>query len=133
VSDRCEDVVVDPDGPFGHLPEHAEDPDVGPRDVDPLLEEAAAVDPRLAGTVLPVRPPSSAHRIPSRYRQSAGASVLAAGLIGLRDVIDPARHDETVIEQEAAEDEVSREVQVFLDPDDPGASMVVIHDPADSN
>lgn len=125
--------MVEPDGPFGHLPEHAGDPDAGPLDVDPLIEETAAVDPRLAGTVLPVRPPSSANRIPSRYRQSAGASVLAAGLIGLRDVIDPARHDETVIEQEAAEDEVSRSVQVFLDPDDPGASMVVIHDPADAN
>lgn len=125
--------MVDPEGPFGHLPEHADDPAAGAHDVDPLIEEAAEVDPRLAGTVLPVRPPSSAHRIPSRYRQSPGASVLAAGLIGLRDVIDPARHDETVIEQEASEDEVSRSVEVFLDPDDPGASMVVIHDPADAN
>jgi hypothetical protein len=125
--------VVEPEGPFGHLPEHADDPAAGARDVDPLIEEVAAVDPRLAGTILPVRPPTSAHRIPSRYRQSAGASVLAAGLIGLRDVIDPARHDETVIEQEAGEDDVSRSVEVFLDPDDPGASMVVIHDPADAN
>lgn len=114
---------MDPDEPFGHLPG-----DVAPQDDDELL------DPRAAPELLPVRPPASAHRIPTRYRRSAGASVLAAGLIGLRDVIDPAKHDdETVIEQPADADDAARDVEVYLDPDDPASSMVVIRDAADLN
>lgn len=109
--------------PFGTLPG-----ELPPQPEDELL------DPRVTGSVLPVRPPDSAHRIPSRYRRSAGASVLAAGLIGLRDVIDPAKgEDGTVIEQPAEDLETSGPVEVYLDPDDPAASIVVIRDPADLN
>jgi hypothetical protein len=71
--------------------------------------------------------------IPHRYRRSAGASMLAAGLIGLREVIDPPKDDRPVVEQFADEDDIDRPIEVFLDPDDPAASLVVIRDPADSN
>ena len=114
---------MDPEEPFGTLPG-----ELPPQPEDELL------DPRVVGSVLPVRPPDSAHRIPSRYRRSAGASVLAAGLIGLRDVIDPAKVDDgTVIEQPAEDLAPSGPVEVYLAPDDPSASMVVIRDPSDLN
>jgi hypothetical protein len=83
--------------------------------------------------VLPVRPPPTAARIPSRYRQSAGASMLAAGLLGLRDVIEPPKDDKPVVEQFADGQDRRRPIEVYLDPDDPAASVVVIRDPADSN
>ncbi len=110
------------DEPFGVLP--------GELPTQPLDE---LLDPRAMGTVLPVRPPRSAQGIPRRYRRSAGASVLAAGLIGLRDVIDPAKRDEPVVEQEAAGTLPDRPIEVYLDPEDPSASIVVIRDPADLN
>jgi hypothetical protein len=109
--------------PFGTLPG-----ELPPQPPDELL------DPRLGGTVLPVQPPTSAHHIPSRYRRSAGASMIAAGLIGLRDVIDPAKGDDgTVIEQQVDDVDTARSVEVYLDPDDPASSVVVIRDPADLN
>ena len=48
--------------------------------------------------------------------------MIAAGLIGLRDVIDPAKVDDTVIEQPAADRSTSDDIEVYLDPDDPAAS-----------
>lgn len=110
--------------PFGHLP----DPDALPED-----DADELIDPRVGGSVLPVRPPSSATAIPRRYRRSAGASVLAAGLLGLREVIDPAKKDESVMEQEADQSVTDRAMEVYLDPDDPASSMVVIRDAADDN
>lgn len=101
--------------------------------VDQLFpDDDGAPDP-FVPRVLPVEPPSSASRIPSKYRRSAGASMLAASLLGLRDVIEPPKDDEPVVEQEAAEGERNRPIEVYLDPDDPAASIVVIRDPADSN
>ncbi len=92
------------------------------------------LDPSIAGTVLPVRPPSDASRIPRRFRSSAGASILAAGLIGLRDVVDPAKiEDGTEQEQPAGEVTASGDIEVYLDPDDPAASMVVVRDSRDYN
>lgn len=93
-----------------------------------------AADPRSVGSVLPVRPPASANQIPSRYRRSTGGSLLAAGLIGLGEVIDPAKvADESAAEQEAPDDAPLGSMEVYLDPDDPTASIVVIRDPADLN
>lgn len=109
--------------PFGTPPD-----ELPPQPPDELL------DPRARGSVLPIRPPSSAGSIPQRYRRSAGASVLAAGLIGLRDVIDPAKvEDDTVVERPGEDAAEPGPVEVYLDPDDPAASMVVIRDPADLN
>ena len=93
-----------------------------------------APDPRAVGSVLPVQPPSSANEIPSRYRRSTSGALLAAGLIGLREVIDPAKvTDESVTEQAAPDDAGPGSMEVYLDPDDPAASIVVIRDPADLN
>jgi len=81
----------------------------------------------------PVAPPATAAQIPSRYRRSAGASLLAAGMLGLRDIIDPPTEDESVMEQFADEPGPGSGIEVYLDPDDPTASLVVIRDPADDN
>ena len=109
--------------PFGHLP--------GALPVQPADE---LIDPRVAGSVLPVRPPSSAAAIPHRYRRSASASVLAAGLLGLREAVDPGPvEDEIVLEQPASPSDGDGPFEVYLDPDDPSASMVVIRDPHDLN
>jgi len=97
------------DEPFGHLP-----------DPDPEPEPAAPVEV--------VR-----GHIPHRYRRSAGASMLAAGLIGLREVIEPPKDDRPVVEQYADDGDRERPVEVYLDPDDPSASMVVVRDPNDLN
>ncbi len=101
------------------------------------LEET---DEELFGTevppgVLTPRPelPRSADRIPSKYRRSAGASLLAAGMLGLRDIIEPPKDDRPVVEQHADDDHPDRPMELYLDPDDPARSMVVIRNPADDN
>lgn len=109
----------DLDEPFGHLPVPH----------DGIGGDAEIPLPR----VLPVAPPLSADRIPDRYRRSASASVLAASLLGLRDIIEPPDEDEVVIDQHADDDQGTRAIEVYLDPDDPAASLVVIRDPADLN
>jgi hypothetical protein len=49
-------------------------------------------------------------------------------------VIDPAKvADESAAEQEAPDDAPLGSMEVYLDPDDPTASIVVIRDPADLN
>jgi len=56
-----------------------------------------------------------------------GSSILAAGLIGLRDVIDPARvEDRTEMEAPAPEPSAVGDLDVLLDDDDPAASVVVL-------
>jgi hypothetical protein len=59
--------------------------------------------------------------------------MLAAGLIGLREILDPSKDQRTVIEQQSNEDDLKRPIEVFLDPDNPAASIVVIRDPTDNN
>jgi hypothetical protein len=79
--------------------------------------------------------PVAVHRghIPHKYRKSGAASMLAAGLIGLREILDPSKDQRTVIEQQSNEDDLKRPIEVFLDPDNPAASIVVIRDPTDNN
>ena len=96
------------DEPFGHVPE----PELGPPAPVPVVRS---------------------HAVPHRYRRSAGATVLAAGLIGLREVIEPPKDDEPVVEQYASDDGRERPIEVFLDPDDPSASLVVVRDPHQGN
>jgi hypothetical protein len=54
-------------------------------------------------------------------------------LIGLREILDPSKDQRTVIEQQSNEDDLKRPIEVFLDPDNPAASIVVIRDPTDNN
>lgn len=104
------------DEPFGHVPE----PD-GDDDVDPLLpEELISLDD---GERSPEDLATSS-RVPHRYRTSIGASALAAGMIGLRDVLEDPKDDRPVVEQFADEGDRDRPVEVDLDPDEPSASVV---------
>jgi len=104
-----------------------------PRPAEPGGDDGAGT-PDAAAPCLPhVAPPRSVDRIPSRYRRSAGATVLAAGLLGLRDAIEETPEEEPVVEQRLAGGRPAGPVEVFLDPDDPAASLVVIRDPHDRN
>jgi hypothetical protein len=71
--------------------------------------------------------------VPHKYRKSGAASVLAAGMIGLREILETPKDTRSVIEQQSNDDEIKRPIEVFLDPDNPAASLVVIRDPADNN
>ena len=104
------------DEPFGHAPGEDADP-------DPLLPpHLIALDDEPAP---PVEPTPATH-IPHRYRRSIGASALAAGMIGLRDIIEDPKDDRPVVEQFADEGDRDRPIEVDLDPDDPSASVVRI-------
>jgi len=108
-------VVVD-DEPFGHEPVEDAEP-------DPLLPTfLVAVDDAPAAPIVPVSPVG----VPQRYRRSLGASVVAAGLLGIRDVIEEPKDDRPVVEQYADEGDVDRPIDLVLDPDDPSASVVRI-------
>ena len=108
-------------GPTGH-------------DEPPRLSDEELFGPDAPPGVLPwVGPPRTADRIPSKYRKSAGASLLAAGMLGLRDIIEPPKDDRPVVEQHIDGDPPDRPIELYLDPDDPTRSMVVIRDPADAN
>ena len=63
-----------------------------------------------------------------RFRHTAVGSVIAAGLLGLRDALEgrPER-EETVMEVEAPGAPPPDGLELFLDPDDPTKSVVVIH------
>lgn len=111
------------DEPFGHVPDEHGGTGGG------IDDGFVLPTPR----VLPVAAPLSVDRIPDRYRRSASASVLAASLLGLRDIIEPPEEDEVVIDQHADERDGARSIEVYLDPDDPAASLVVIRNPADLN
>lgn len=100
------------DEPFGFLPT---DPDPNDTPAEPAPVEVAR------------------GHIPHRYRRSGGASMLAAGMIGLRDILESPKDDRPVVEQHTNDDDIERPIEVFLDPDDPSASMVVIRDPSDNN
>lgn len=102
--------------PFGHAPS-------GDEDVDPLLPPfLVAVDDAPAAPIMLVSPVG----VPKRYRRSLGASVVAAGLLGIRDVIEEPKDARPVVEQYADEGDVERPIDVYLDPDDPSASVVRI-------
>jgi hypothetical protein len=64
-----------------------------------------------------------------RFRKSAAGSVIAAGLLGIRDVMEgrtPA--EETVLESEAPGAPPPDGIEMFLDPEHPERSIVVIHE-----
>lgn len=64
-----------------------------------------------------------------RFRKSAAGSVIAAGLLGIRDVMEGRpQAEETVLESEAAGAPPPDGIEVFLDPDHPERSIVVIHE-----
>jgi len=63
-----------------------------------------------------------------KFRHTAVGSVLAAGLLGIRDVMEGRpEKEETVMEAEAPGAPPPDGIELFLDPDDPTRSVVVIH------
>ena len=118
---------MDDGAEFGSLPAE-------PDESASRLSDEELFGPDAPPGVMPLpEPPRSADRIPSKYRKSAGASLLAAGMLGLRDIIEPPKDDRPVVEQYASDDDRERPIELYLDPDDPSRSMVVIRNPADDN
>src|SRR5215510_4120092 len=63
-----------------------------------------------------------------RFRHTAAGTVIAAGLLGLRDALEGRpQQEETVMEAEAPGAPPPDGLELFLDPDDPTRSIVVIH------
>ncbi len=62
-----------------------------------------------------------------RFRRGAVGSVLAAGLTGLADVLDPRDKDEVAIVETVGGDPPRTErIVLRLDPDDPADSIVMV-------
>lgn len=101
------------DEPFGYLPLDDDEP-------DPLLPPV--LQRRSPDTPTP-------ERIPHRYRSSLAASALAAGMIGLRDVLEDPKDSRPVVEQHADSGDDDHPIRVDLDPDDPAASVVTLRGP----
>ena len=68
-----------------------------------------------------------------RFRRTAAGTVIAAGLLGLRDALEgrPER-EEPVLEADDAGEPPADGIELFLDPEHPERSIVVIHPPAPS-
>jgi hypothetical protein len=64
-----------------------------------------------------------------RFRKSAAGSVIAAGLLGIRDVMEGRpEQEESVLESDAPGAPPPDGIDLFLDPDHPERSVVVIHE-----
>lgn len=65
-----------------------------------------------------------------RFRRTAVGSVVAAGLLGLRDALEGRPEgEETVLESEAPGAAPPDGIELHLDPDHPERSIAVIHVP----
>jgi len=63
-----------------------------------------------------------------KFRHTAAGTVIAAGLLGLRDALEGRpEKEETVMEVEAPGAPPPDGIELFLDPDHPERSVVVIH------
>jgi hypothetical protein len=90
-------------------------------DPDPNGRDADEAEPRDEVYERPV----------DRFARSAPGSVLAAGLLGLRDALEgrPER-EQPVMSAEAPSPSRADGIEVVLDPDHPERRMVIIHRPA---
>jgi hypothetical protein len=61
-----------------------------------------------------------------KFRGTAVGSVLAAGMLGLRDVFEPPKDEQPAIVEDWAGEPLDDDIQLQLDPDNPQASVVVI-------
>jgi hypothetical protein len=69
-----------------------------------------------------------------RFRTSTAGSIVAAGLLGLRDALEGRPESEpTVMEADAAGAPPPDGIEMFLDPDHPERSIVVIHETTDAS
>lgn len=98
----------------------------GPHDVDPV-EESSAVDEPADGAVTEPRPID-------RFRTTAAGTVLAAGLLGLRDALEGRpEKEEVAIVNEAPEPAPTESFTLVFDEDDPAALTVVLRPPVSEN
>lgn len=114
--DDVRDDDMSDDEPFGY-----ERDDDAPEDPDPLLPPMLSLVEGEPSAPMGTEP---GRQIPHRYRRSLSASVLAAGMLGLRDVLEEPKDHRPVVEQHAADGDVDRAVEVDLDPENPAASVV---------
>jgi hypothetical protein len=95
--------------------------------VHPVLEDD---EDRTATTHSEDEQPIDGHAEPApieRFRRSSVGAVLAAGMLGLRDVLEPER-DETpaIVENWAGGEPFGEPIVLRLDPDHPEDSIVMI-------
>jgi hypothetical protein len=66
-----------------------------------------------------------------RWSRASTMGVVAAGFaFGLKEVLDPPRDEQIVIEVDADGEPHDLPVRLFLDPDDPSGSLCIVrHDP----
>ena len=76
------------------------------------------------------RPVRGDQPLPSRvvrWSRNSTMGLLATGLaLGLREVIDPPREEQIVIEVDADGEPHDLPIQLFLDPDDPSGSLCIL-------
>jgi hypothetical protein len=99
-----------------------------PKPADPYAESDAVIEDSLAaGDPDEPAPP----RPVDRFRRTTAGTVVAAGLLGLRDALEgrPEREEPAIV-SEAPTGPGRGRIDVQLDFDDPARSRVVIHRPA---
>ena len=63
-----------------------------------------------------------------RFRRSAPGTIIAAGLLGVRDALEGRpESDQQVLEVDASGEPPGEGIELFLDPDHPERSIAVIH------
>jgi hypothetical protein len=96
-----------------------EDYTAGPGDPDPHPEADTEADESVEGHALPAPI--------ERFRRTSIGTVFAAGLFGLRDVLEPPK-DETpaIVEEWAGGEPFEEPIVMRLDPDHPEDSIVMV-------
>ncbi|HKY15144.1 MAG TPA: hypothetical protein VJM33_09490 [Microthrixaceae bacterium] len=63
-----------------------------------------------------------------RFRRTSAGAILAAGMLGLQQVLDPKKNeDPPIVVESPGEPPGPKHLEFDLDPDDPAASTVTIH------
>ncbi len=112
---------MDPSSAATGPPERRGDPDTGiTADYDPeVLAALDAWEPVLATPPLP-------SRLVSWRRTSLVGAVMTGWALGLREVLDPKRDEQIVIEVDADGEPHDLPIRLLLDPDDPSGSLCIV-------
>ena len=104
-------------------------PGAGDRGEDPPPIDAVYDDEVLA-LLDAWRPPDEAPPLPSRMvswsRSSLLGAVITGSALGLREVLDPPRDEQIVIEVDASGEPHDLPIRLVLDPDDPSGSLCIV-------
>lgn len=112
------DVPPEPPG----RPVHGADPETGFRDDGDAEISAAMADwepPELATPTFP-------SRLASWRRTSIVGAVMTGWALGLREVLEPKRDEQIVIEVDADGEPHDLPIRLMLDPDDPSGSLCIV-------